>query len=78
MAFATWIEVCCTIRAATPALHVVINAQQVFALTTHHSALVMLRKRPYRRLMLFESVMAAYTRVELEAARVADCDDVAR
>jgi len=78
MAFAARVEPSRAPCALTSALQVFINAQQVFALTTHHSALVMLRKEPHGRLMLLESVVAAYTRVELEAARVADCDDVAR
>jgi hypothetical protein len=77
VAFATRVEVCCAIRAATSALHVFINAQYVFALTAHHSTLVTLRERPCRRLMFLKSVVAAYTCVELEAARVADRDDVA-
>jgi hypothetical protein len=49
----------------------------MFALAAQHGALIMLRNSPYRRLVLFQSVVTAYTSVELRAARVANCDDIA-
>ena len=78
MALATRIELSCAARAATSALHVFVNSQYVVTLTAQHSALITLGYTPYCRIVLLESVVAAYTGVEFEAARVANRDDVAR
>lgn len=77
MPYATRVELSGAVRAATSALHIFVDAQYVLALTAQHSAFTTPWKRPYCRLVMFKSVVAAYTGVEFEAARVANCDDIA-
>jgi hypothetical protein len=75
---AAWIEAPPTFRALAPILHVLINRQHMFALSTQHRLLVALSFGPNARFVHLACVVTTNARVKLLAAKVLDGDDVER
>lgn len=78
MILASGIEVLSALSTAAPTVHVLVDAQNVFASPAKHRCVTSLISWPNTRLVSLASIMTADASIELLTAKVLDGDDIER